>query len=43
LNEEMESMWYFVTFSYSTAKKLAVGYLVGYGNNNKIMRTEIEC
>ena len=36
-------MWYFVSFSYSNAKKIPVGYLVGYGNNNKIMRTEIEC
>lgn len=41
LNEDLESMWYFITFSYSTAKKAAVGYVIGYGENNKILRSEI--
>lgn len=43
MNEELESMWYFITFSYSLAKRAAVGYLVGYGDNGKVLKTEISC
>ncbi|CAD8145403.1 unnamed protein product [Paramecium pentaurelia] len=43
LNEELESMWYFITFSYSLAKKSAIGFVLGYGNNGKILKTEISC
>lgn len=43
LNEDLESMWYFVAFSYSTNKKKAVGFIAAYGEGNKIYKTEIEC
>lgn len=43
LNENLDSMWYFVTFSYSSAKKSAVGFIVGYGDNGKVLRSEIPC
>ena len=43
LNEELESMWYFITFSYSLAKKAAIGFVLGYGNNGKVLKIEISC
>lgn len=43
MNENLDSMWYFVTFSYSSAKKSAVGFIVGYGDNGKVLRSEIPC
>lgn len=41
LNEDLDSMWYFISFSYSSAKKAAVGFVIGYGDNNKVLRGEI--
>jgi len=43
LNEDIESMWYFITFTYSSHKKKAVGFVAAYGNGNKVYRTEIIC
>lgn len=43
LNEELESMWYFITFSYNLAKKSAIGFVLGYGTNGKILKTELSC
>ena len=43
LNESMESMWYFISFSYSMGKNIAVGYVVGYGDNGKVLKVEIHC
>ncbi|CAD8143475.1 unnamed protein product [Paramecium octaurelia] len=42
LNENMDSMWYFVMFSYSNPLRRAVGYIASYGEGNGIYRVELE-
>lgn len=43
MNEDIDGMWYFITFSYSTSRKAAVGFVIAYGDNNKVLRSEIQC
>lgn len=38
----MDSMWYFVAFTYSGPLRKAVGYVVSYGEGNGHYRVEIE-
>ncbi|CAD8140464.1 unnamed protein product [Paramecium pentaurelia] len=42
LNENMDGMWYFVMFSYSSPQRKAVGYVVSYGEGNGIYRVQID-
>ena len=43
LNEDIESMWYFISYSYSSEMKKAVGFHISYGEGNRVSRVEIPC
>ncbi|CAK81196.1 unnamed protein product (macronuclear) [Paramecium tetraurelia] len=42
LNENMDSVWYFVAYTYSSQQRKAVGYIVKYGQGAPKYRIEIE-
>ena len=41
LNEDIESMWYFISYSYSSHERKVVGFLASYGEGNKVFRVEV--